>query len=69
MTGRAQGVDVVVIGTVLEATSEQSSKSANLPSFGGISIGGNKVSIKATVTLQADLYNTSNGQKLSLIHI
>jgi outer membrane protein OmpA-like peptidoglycan-associated protein len=67
MTGRAQGVDVVVIGTVLEATSEQSSKSANLPSFGGISIGGNKVSIKATVTLQADLYNTSNGQKIDSI--
>jgi OOP family OmpA-OmpF porin len=67
MAGRAQGVDVVVVGTVLEAISEQSSKSANLPSFGGISIGGNKVSMKATVTLQADLYNTSNGQKIDSI--
>jgi outer membrane protein OmpA-like peptidoglycan-associated protein len=67
MAGRAQGVDVVVVGTVLEATSEQSSKSASLPSFGGISLGGNKVSIKATVTLQADLFNTSNGQKIDSI--
>jgi outer membrane protein OmpA-like peptidoglycan-associated protein len=65
--GRAQGVDVVVVGTVLEASSSQSSKSANLPSFGGINIGGHGSSTKATVTLQADLYNTSNGQKIDSI--
>ncbi len=61
--GRTQGVDVVVIGTVLEATSSQSSGSAGLPSFGGISLGGRKQSTKAQVTIQADLYNTTTGQK------
>jgi len=65
--GRAQGVDVVVMGTVLEATSSQSSRSGNLPSFGGISIGGHGSSTKATVTLQADLYNTTTGQKIDSI--
>ena len=65
--GRAQGVDVVMIGTILEATSQSSSGSTNLPSFGGISLGGSKQTTKATVTLQADLYSTSNGQKIDSI--
>jgi len=65
--GRAQGVDVVVIGTVLEATSSQSSSSGSLPSFGGISLGGSKESIKAEVTLQADLYSTTTGEKIDSI--
>jgi len=65
--GQAQGVDVVLVGTIVEADSQQSSKSANLPSFGGISLGGSKTTVKATVTLQADLYNTSNGQKIDSI--
>ncbi|MEI9967532.1 MAG: OmpA family protein [Terracidiphilus sp.] len=62
--GQAQGVDVVLIGTIIEADSQQSSSSANLPSFGGISLGGSKTSVKATVTLQADLYSTTTGQKI-----
>lgn len=62
--GQAQGVDVVLIGTIIEADTQQSSSSANLPSFGGISLGGNKTTVKATVTLQADLYSTSTGQKI-----
>lgn len=65
--GQAQGVDVVLVGTIVEADSQQSSSSANLPSFGGISLGGNKTSVKATVTLQADLYSTSTGQKIDSI--
>jgi OOP family OmpA-OmpF porin len=60
-------VDVVLIGTIVEADSQQSSSSASLPSFGGISLGGSKQNVKATVTLQADLYNTSNGQKIDSI--
>ncbi len=65
--GQAQGVDVVLIGTIVEADSQQSSSSANLPSFGGISLGGSKTTVKATVTLQADLYSTSTGQKIDSI--
>jgi outer membrane protein OmpA-like peptidoglycan-associated protein/curli biogenesis system outer membrane secretion channel CsgG len=65
--GRAQGVDVVLIGTIIEADSQQSSSSTSLPSFGGISLGGSKQTTKATVVLQADLYNTSNGQKIGSI--
>ncbi len=65
--GRAAGVDVVIVGTVLEATASQSSSSANLPSFGGISLGGSKNSVKAEVTLQADLYDTTTGNKLESI--
>ena len=65
--GRAQNVDVVIIGTVLEANSEQSNSSTRTPSIGGFSLGGNKQSVKATVTLQADLFSTATGQKIDSI--
>jgi outer membrane protein OmpA-like peptidoglycan-associated protein len=65
--GRAQNVDVVIIGTVLEANSDQSTASTRGPSIGGFSLGGNKQTIKATVTLQADLFSTSTGQKIDSI--
>jgi outer membrane protein OmpA-like peptidoglycan-associated protein len=65
--GRAQGVDVVIVGTVLEATSSSSSSSASLPSIGGISLGGNKQSTKAEVTLQADVYSTTTGNQIDSI--
>jgi len=65
--GRAQDVDVVVIGTILEAHSEQSNSSTRAPSIGGFSLGGNKQSVKASVTLQADLFSTATGQKIDSI--
>lgn len=67
--GQGQNVDVVVMGTVLEAHAESSSSSANLPSIRGFSLGGNKQTMKATVTLQADLYSTSNSQKIDSIRV
>lgn len=67
--GRAQNVDVVVLGTILEATSSSSTSSTRTPSIGGFSIGGNKQSTKATVTLQADLFSTSTGQKIDSIRM
>ncbi len=67
--GQAQNVDVVVVGTVLEAHAESSSGSANLPSFRGFSLGGHKETMKGTVTLQADLYSTSTGQKIDSIRV
>jgi len=65
--GRAQNVDVIIVGTILEATSQQSSSATHGPSFGGITIGGSKNTMKASVTLQADLYNTTTGQKIDSI--
>ena len=67
--GQAQNVDVVVVGTVLEAHAESSSGSANLPSIRGFSLGGNKQTMKATVTLQGDLYSTSTGQKIDSVRV
>ena len=67
--GQGQNVDVVVMGTVLEAHAESSSSSASLPSVRGFSLGGNKQTMKATVTLQADLYSTSNSQKIDSIRV
>ena len=67
--GRDRRVDVVLVGTVLEASSEQTSKSGSGPSFGGISIGGNANSMKATVTLQGDIYSTTTGKKIDSIRV
>ncbi len=67
--GRAQNVDVVILGTILEATSESSNSSTRTPSIGGFSLGGNKQSTKATVTLQADLFSTTSGQKIDSIRM
>jgi hypothetical protein len=67
--GRAHKVDVVLLGTVLEASSEQNSKSGSGPSFGGISLGGNANSMKATVTLQGDIYSTTTGKKIDSIRV
>ncbi|MGB6430564.1 MAG: CsgG/HfaB family protein [Candidatus Acidiferrales bacterium] len=67
--GRAHRVDVVLVGTVLEASSEQTSKSGNGPSFGGITLGGSANSMKATVTLQGDIYNTTTGKKIDSIRV
>jgi curli biogenesis system outer membrane secretion channel CsgG len=67
--GRAHKVDAVLVGTVLEATSEQSDKSSSGPSIGGISLGGSAHSIKAVVTLQGDLYSTTTGKQIASIRV
>jgi len=67
--GRAQNVDVIIIGTVLEANSERASKGGSGPSFGGFSLGGSASTVKATVTLQADVYDTTTGKKIDSIRV
>ncbi len=67
--GQAQNVRVILVGTVLEASSEQSTKNASGPSFGGFHIGGSANSVKANVTLQADLYSVSTGAKIDSIRV
>ena len=65
--GKAKKVDVVLIGTVLEATSEQSEHSVQGPSIFGQSLGGSSHSVHATVTLQGDLNSVATGKKLASI--
>lgn len=67
--GRARKVDAILIGTVLEATSEESDKSSSGPSIGGFNLGGSAHSVKALVTLQGDLYNTTTGKQIDSIRV
>lgn len=67
--GRAQNVDVIIVGTLLEANSERSSKGGSGPSIGGFSLGGSANSMKATVTMQADIYDVTTGKKLDSIRV
>lgn len=63
--GRKQKVDVVFLGTVLEARSEESNRGGWLPSIKGQSAGVQVRSIKATVTLQGELYSVASGNRLN----
>ena len=67
--GRARSVDVVLIGTVLDATAEQSDKNVQSPSILGQSVGGGSRSVKAAVTLQGDLYSVADGKLIESIRV
>jgi hypothetical protein len=60
--GRDHHVDLVFMGTVLEAKSEQSNKGGWMPSIGGQSANVNVHHVKATVTVQGDLYDVASGK-------
>ena len=62
--GRAQHLDLVFVGTVLEARTEQSNKRGWLPSIKGQSASLDVHHMKATVVLQGELYDLSNGERL-----
>ncbi|MBZ5515636.1 MAG: CsgG/HfaB family protein [Acidobacteriia bacterium] len=67
--GRARKVDVVLVGTVLEATSEEAEHNAQGPSIFGQTLGGRAHSVKAVVTLQGDLFNSANGKKIDSVRV
>jgi len=67
--GKEQNVDVVVMGTVLDAHAEESAQTSSPRSIFGQSISANVHSYKATVTLQADLYDVSAGKKVDSIRL
>jgi Curli production assembly/transport component CsgG len=67
--GRDNHVDLIVLGTVLDAHAEQSNHSGSGPSIFGQSIGAGLHSTKATVTLQADVYDVASGKKLESLRL
>lgn len=67
--GKKNGVDVVVLGTVLEAKAEESNKGGWIPRVAGQSGSINIRSIKARVTLQAEVYSVATGAKLNSLRI
>jgi hypothetical protein len=66
---RARKVDVVLIGTVLEANSEESDKSVSGPSVFGQHVSGSSRAVKAEVRLQGDLYNVTNGKVIESVRV
>jgi hypothetical protein len=67
--GQKGKVDVVLVGTVLEATAEESSKGGWSPTIFGQSVSGQLRSVKARVTLQGDLFNIATGKKIDSLRI
>ena len=67
--GKAAKVDVVMLGTVIEAKSEESNKSGWLPPIAGQSVGVNVRSVKASVTLQGDLYRIDTGERAASLRV
>jgi hypothetical protein len=66
---RARKVDVVLVGTVLDANSEESDKSVSGPSIFGQHVSGSTRSVKAVVMLQGDLYNVATGKVIESIRV
>jgi hypothetical protein len=62
--GREQHLDLVFMGTVLEAKTAESNKSGWMPSIKGQQANLNVHRVKATVTLQGDLYDVATGQRI-----
>jgi len=67
--GREQRVDLVFLGTVLEARSEESTKSGWLPSIKGQSGSVRLRRVKATVTLQGELYDIANSTRILSVRV
>jgi hypothetical protein len=67
--GRESHVDLVLIGTVLEAHSEYSNKGGYTPRVFGQSVGGNIRSTKATVMLQGDLVDVATGKRMTSLRV
>jgi hypothetical protein len=62
--GRKSAVDVVLVGTVLDAKSQESSKNAWLPSIKGQSGNLHIRSVKADVVLDAELYSPAARRRI-----
>jgi hypothetical protein len=62
-------VDLVIIGTVLEARSESSSQGGYTPRVFGQSVGANVHKAKATVQLQGDIVNVATGRRMASVRV
>jgi len=67
--GREQKVDLVFVGTVLEARTQESNKSGWLPSIKGQSGSVSVHRVNATVTLQGELYDVPSGKRIFSVRV
>jgi hypothetical protein len=67
--GKENNVDIVVMGTLLEAHTEESAQNSGTRALFGQAISANFHSWKANVTLQADLYEVATGKKVESFRI
>ncbi len=67
--GQEQHVDLVFMGTVLDAESKESNKSGWMPSIKGQSASVNLHRVKASVTLQGELYDVASGKRLFSVRV
>jgi len=67
--GKSGNVDVVLVGMVLEATSNESQKRIQSPRIFGQTVGGNTRSVTSVVTLQGVLYGVVDGSKIDSIRV
>ena len=63
--GRQQKVDVVFVGTVLEARVGESTRSGWLPRIRGTALNVGVRSVTANVTLQGELYDVASGEQIA----
>lgn len=62
--GRDQNVDLVFVGTILSATTEESTNSGWIPAIKGQSANVSLRRVKATVTVHGELYEVATGARI-----
>jgi Curli production assembly/transport component CsgG len=67
--GRSRSVDLVLIGTVLDASSSSSRKGANTGRIFGQSVGADVQRAKATVELQGDIVKVATGRRIASLRV
>jgi Curli production assembly/transport component CsgG len=67
--GKSAGVDIVIMGTLLEAHAEESAQNGLSHAIFGQTFSGGLHSWKAAVTLQADIYDVATGKKLDSLRV
>jgi hypothetical protein len=68
-TGRAQKVDIVLLGTILEARAEESNRSGWTPTVLRQTGAVNLKTVKAVVTLQVSVLGVASGERLTSLRI
>jgi hypothetical protein len=67
--GRSEGVDLIVMGTVLDAAAEESRRGGWSPRVMGQGGSGHIRSVKAKVTLQGDIYSVATGSRVASLRV
>jgi hypothetical protein len=67
--GRAEEVDYVLLGTILEASAERRQQGGRLPRIRGQSANAQVRAVSASVSIQVELYSVATGERIRIFRV